>query len=392
MLLVKQISILALTVLLASNNQGIVDAQKKKTDLENKKSQTETMLQNLNSLKSDVSAYIEELDGDVKELNDDIDELEEKIENVEEKIEEKEEEIKSITEVCKDAYESMKLRIKYMYERCKTTFLDLIFEAKSLTDLFNKSEYVNKISVYDREKLNEYEANAAELKEKKTELEAEKAELVALKEETENKQSDVEKLLAEKKNELSNYNNQIGDAKDALAQYEKEIKAQEDTIKKIEAEIKRKEEEAKKAALAAGKAYKTVDLGSLSFTWPCPSSSRITSYFGDREQPVAGASTDHKGIDIGASTGSNIVAAESGEVIIAQYSASAGNYVMISHGGTCSTVYMHCSELCCSVGDQVEKGQVIAKVGSTGYSTGPHLHFGIRANGNYVNPLAYVSP
>ena len=163
-------------------------------------------------------------------------------------------------------------------------------------------------------------------------------------------------------------------------------------IQQIEAEIKRKEEEARKAAEAAGKTYNTASIGNIKFIWPCPASSRITSSFGSRSSPTEGASTDHKGIDIGAATGSNILAAASGEVTIATYSYSAGNYIMINHGGGVYTVYMHCSQLLASVGDQVSQGQVIAKVGSTGYSTGPHLHFGIRVNGSYVNPASYVSP
>ena len=97
-------------------------------------------------------------------------------------------------------------------------------------------------------------------------------------------------------------------------------------------------------------------------------------------------------MDIGASTGADILAAASGEVIISTYSYSAGNYIMINHGGGVYTVYMHCSQLLASVGEQVKQGQVIAKVGSTGYSTGPHLHFGVRTGGTYVNPLNYVSP
>ena len=388
---ITKVCAVALTAVLATN-QGITDAQNKKNDLEKQKANTESMIKDLKSLQSDVSAYVEELDKNLSQLGNDIAALEVQINELEGQIAQKEVEIASVEETYQKEFEDMKLRIKYMYEKSDTTFLDMLFSAKSLSELLNKSEYVEKISVYDRTKLDEYEATAIKLKEAKAELENEKAKVIALKEETEAKRSDVNKLMDEKKNELANYDNQIGDAKNALAQYEKAIKEQEDTIKAIEAEIKRKEEEARKAAEAAGKAVKTVDLGSLSFTWPCPSSSRITSYFGDREQPVAGASTNHKGIDIGSSTGNAIVAAESGEVIIAQYSASAGNYVMISHGGGCSTVYMHCSELCCSVGDQVSKGQTIAKVGSTGYSTGPHLHFGIRANGNYVNPIAYVSP
>ena len=163
-------------------------------------------------------------------------------------------------------------------------------------------------------------------------------------------------------------------------------------MRQIEAEMKRREEEARKQAEEAGKTYTPVSLGNISFIWPCPSSSRITSQFGGRSSPTEGASTNHKGVDIGASSGSDILAAASGTVTISTYSYSAGNYIMINHGGGVSTVYMHCSKLLVSVGETVKKGQVIAKVGSTGYSTGPHLHFGVRVNGAYVNPSQYVSP
>ncbi len=172
----------------------------------------------------------------------------------------------------------------------------------------------------------------------------------------------------------------------------KDLKAQEEKIRQLEAEIKRKEEEARKAAEAAGKTYNTVSLGNINFIWPCPSSSRITSYFGGRESPTEGASSNHQGIDIGASTGSSILAAAAGTVVVSTYSYSAGNYIMLSHGGGVYTVYMHCSQLLVSEGETVSQGQTIAKVGSTGYSTGPHLHFGVRSGGQYLNPLAYVSP
>ena len=127
------------------------------------------------------------------------------------------------------------------------------------------------------------------------------------------------------------------------------------------------------------------------FTWPVPASHKITSYFGYRGQPTSGASTYHQGIDIGASTGTGIVAANSGTVVTAAYSTSAGNYIMISHGNGIYTVYMHCSQLLVSKGQSVSKGEKIALVGSTGISTGPHLHFGVSVNGTYVDPLNYVN-
>ena len=205
--------------------------------------------------------------------------------------------------------------------------------------------------------------------------------------------------MDQKQAELTSYNEKIRSAQGDLSEFDAQIKAQEAEVAKIEAEMKRREEEArkreeeaKKKAEAEGKTYTTTNLGNISFIWPCPSSSRITSTFGDRESPTEGASSNHKAIDIGASTGANILAAADGEVTISTYSVSAGNYIMLDHGGGVSTVYMHCSQLLVSKGEKVKKGQVIAKVGSTGYSTGPHLHFGVRSGGTYVDPLKYVSP
>ena len=144
------------------------------------------------------------------------------------------------------------------------------------------------------------------------------------------------------------------------------------------------------AAAAANAQAGDGDGGPSGFLWPCPSSKRITSGFGKRAQPTAGASTNHKGIDIGASYGASIIAAAGGRVTTATYSSSAGNYIVISHGNGLSTVYMHCSALYVSAGQTVSAGQSIAAVGSTGYSTGNHLHFGVIKNGSYVNPLGYV--
>ena len=125
--------------------------------------------------------------------------------------------------------------------------------------------------------------------------------------------------------------------------------------------------------------------------WPLNVSGRISSGFGPRTSPTAGASSYHRGLDIAVAYGTPIVAAGDGTVATASYSSSEGNYVMISHGNRLYTIYMHCSRLAVSAGDKVSRGQVIAYVGSTGISTGPHLHFGVSKNGSYVNPLSYVS-
>ena len=373
-------------------NAQIKEEQEKKSALEEEKEKVEAVLKDMESLKSDTAAYVQRLDQDLNALNSELTQLEGQIAAKETDIEAAQAELTQAEAVEEQQYESMKLRIKYMYEAGGTSFMDVLLDAGSISDFLNRTEYISEISKYDREKLDEYVMAKDTVEKKKAELEYEHSELVSMEEATQAKQASVETLMNEKTAELESYEAQIDSAENEISEYEKDIKAQEEKIQAIEAEIRRQEEEARKKAEAEGKKYNTVSIGDISFIWPCPSSSRITSPFGGRESPTAGASTNHQGVDIGASSGSDILAAAAGEVIISTYSYSAGNYIMINHGGGVYTVYMHCSQLLASVGQQVKQGEVIAKVGSTGYSTGPHLHFGIRTGGKYVNPLNYVSP
>ncbi len=394
--------VLATPLSAQATKSGLSDAKNKKTALEAEKKKTEQELKNLEGLKSDTTAYVKKLDSSLESIGNELSKLNDDIDAKEKQIDTTKQELSEAKETEKSQYESMKLRIKYMYEKGDSTYVDLLMEAGSLSELLSKAEYITKISSYDRQKLDEYAATKEKIAEKEKALEGEHAELLTLQDETEAKQASVEKLLAAKQTELRNYETKIASAEGQISEYAKSIEAQENQIKSIEAEIKRKEEEArkkaeeeKKKAAAANKAaqtYKTVSLGDISFTWPCPASGRITSGFGSRKSPTKGASSNHQGIDISAPTGTSIVAAAAGEVVIATYSSSAGNYVMISHGGGVYTVYMHASSLLVSQGQSVKKGQTIAKVGSTGYSTGSHLHFGVRVNGSYVNPTKYVSP
>lgn len=367
-------------------------AKKKKTALEEEKKKVEGTLKQLEGLKSDAAAYVKQLDASLTSLEEELDRLEGQISEKENQITEAQARLEEAKEVESRQYDSMKLRIQYMYENGNTSFMESIADSKSISELLNRAEYVSRIAEYDRRMLREYAAAKETVRQTEEKLKEEHEALLDLQDSTEAKEASVKQLMNTKQAELASYNAKIASAQGELDQYNADIKAQESEMKKIEAEMKRKEEEAKKKAAEAGKAYKVADLGNISFKWPCPSSSRITSGFGDRESPTEGASSNHKGIDIGAGTGASIVAAADGQVVISTYSYSAGNYIMIDHGGGVSTVYMHCSQLLVSKGAKVTKGQVIAKVGSTGYSTGPHLHFGIRSGGTYVDPQRYVSP
>ena len=404
--------ILAMGMVFSSyaTNKDIEDAKKKVSSMEEEKQKVQDTLKELEGKKSDTAAYVKELDGKLSSLTAELTKLEGDISDKESQIETAKEELQAAKETESRQYADMKLRIRYMYENGQTSLLESVFQSESIAELLNRAEYASQITSYDRRMLNEYKAVREEVAVKEENLEEERQELLALQDSTKAKQSSVQTLMASKQAELSAYNTKIASAQDEIDQYNADIKAQEDLMAQGEAEIRRKEEEARKAEEAkkaaeakkaqeaakkeetSGKTDSTVKTGNTGFTWPCPSSSRISSGFGDRSSPTEGASTNHKGIDIPAASGSAIVAAADGKVVISTYSYSAGNYIMIDHGGGISTVYMHCSQLLVSEGDTVKKGQTIAKVGSTGYSTGPHLHFGVRSGGVYVNPSGYVSP
>ena len=390
--LIALAAVLAVIPVQAAGKGDIDSAKDKISSLEEEKKKTEETIQELEKLKADTESYVKELDGELARLDDELSSLDSRITDKEADIEETKAQLEEAKKTEEEQYASMKLRIKYMYEKGDTSYLDLLLESGSMSEMLNRAEYIQQISSYDRKKLTEYGEIKEKIADDEEKLEAEHEELLTLQEQTKAKQDSVEKLVGEKSRALPTYQNQIAANESQLASYQEDIEAQENRIQQIEAELKRQEEEARKKAQEKGEEYKTVSIGNISFIWPCPSSSRITSGFGGRSSPTEGASSNHKGIDIGASSGSDIVAAADGTVTISTYSYSAGNYIMINHGGGVSTVYMHCSKLLVSVGETVKKGQVIAKVGSTGYSTGPHLHFGVRVNGAYVNPSQYVSP
>lgn len=386
-----------------ATSKAIEDAKKKVSSMEEEKKKVESALKELEGKKSDTAAYVKELDRNLSALAGELTKLEGDISRKEEQIEEAKAELETAKVTENRQYEDMKLRIQYMYENGQTGLLESMMQSESIAELLNRAEYASQITSYDRKMLEEYRKTRQEVALKEEALKTEHQELLTLQDSTKAKQSSVKTLMASKEAELASYETKIASAQGEIDQYNADIKAQEEHMARVEAEIRRKEEEARKAeeARRAEEAKKnqssaggdsTVKKGNTNFIWPCPASGRISSAFGDRSSPTEGASTNHKGIDIPAPSGSSIVAVADGKVVISTYSYSAGNYIMIDHGGGLTTVYMHCSQLLVKEGETVKQGQTIAKVGSTGYSTGPHLHFGVRSGGSYVNPSGYVSP
>lgn len=359
------------------------DTLDKIKDIKNSISSVKNQLAELEKSKSDLQSYINKLDAQAASLADEMKKVEEQIARKQADIEEQELELEAAQERQDRQYEDMKIRIQYMYENGSVSYLETILTSKSISELLGRMEYIAEISQYDRNMLDEFIATKELVAAYKEQLEQEEEDLQALSDGLEEQKEAVDLLISTKTKEIAAYQSQINEANMDAADYQKQLLEQEKALEQVEAAIA--------AAAAANARAEDGDGGASGFIWPLPASHRITSGFGNREVPIAGASANHRGIDIGAASGSAILAAYSGTVTTATYNKSAGNYIVISHGGGLSTVYMHCSALYVSVGQQVNKGDTIGAVGSTGYSTGPHLHFGVIKNGTYVNPLGYVN-
>ncbi len=364
---------------IAAKENEISQAKKERDSLSNAKTNLEKVKKELEASKSDLNQYITKLDGQLSDIQSKIDALDEEITKKMEQIEKTTAELEEAEAIQQAQYEAMKKRIKFMYERGDTLYFEMLLESGSFSDMLNKAEYIEMLSSYDRQKLNEY-INTTELTRlTKEALEEEKATLDEAMKVKEEEESNLQSLMSAKTNELNSVKGDIADKEAAIKEYEAEIKAENAAIAALEAEVA--------AAKAELSRYK-YDGGV--FTWPCPNYTRISDDYGMRMHPTLGIQKMHNGIDLAAPTGSAILAAYAGTVVASAYNATMGNYVMINHGNGLYTIYMHASALYVSKGQDVAAGTKIAAVGSTGRSTGPHLHFGVRLNGNYVSPWGYL--
>ena len=261
-------------------------------------------------------------------------------------------------------------------------YLEFVFVADSFGEMLNKADYIEMLSSYDRKMLDEYVAYAEYVALCKEGLEEEKGVLDEAKTAVEEEEAALNELIATKEQEMYKMTSDIQSKEAAIREYEAEIASQNETIAALEAAVA---EERKKLAEEQGRKYD----GGI-FTWPAPSYKRISDEYGYRTHPILGVQQFHNGLDMAAPGGSPILAAYDGKVVAAAYSSSMGNYIMIDHGDNLYTIYMHASALYVSKGAEVSKGDKIAAVGSTGRSTGNHLHFSVRLNGNYVSPWNYL--
>lgn len=379
---------------------SISEAQKRKTQLENDLNDAKALIEQLQDQEGDIQEAVRELDDRLNVISGNIDTLKAQTRQKNKELLDTQNQLEAARTDESEQYESMKVRIRYMYQNSGIGYLEALLESGSFAKMLKQVDYMSTMMQYDRAKLEEYQQTQVLIQNAEETIRKDKADLEALQAQLEEEQQAVNLLMQEKETQLSGVRQGISEAEQNAQQYQQEIEAENQLIQEMlaaeaaakkAAEEQQKQQEVQKNNASADSNVNTNDVyeGGV-FTWPCPSSHKITSGFGYRDKPTAGATSYHQGYDIGASAGAAIVAAADGVVTSTGYSSVLGNYVILSHGGGLFTIYEHCSAVLVSQGQSVSRGSTIAKVGSTSVSTGPHLHFGVQLNGKYVDPGNYL--
>lgn len=363
--------------------QADIDALQDDADaLDAKREQLESQLDSLSDDKAQALKRKELLDQQISNTSAQIANVEAQISEYEALITQTEAELADAEEREEAQYELFCSRVRSMEEQGTVSYWSVLFKADSFTDLLSRLDFVNEIMDYDQRVIQDLQDLQQEITEKKESLEdsrsqseAAKAKLVSEKSTLDKQRADAVALV----NEINANEAEYQSTLDA-------IDAEEEAIQARIVELSR---QLAAQQAASGQTNSNAALGG--YIWPV-SSRRITSPFGNRNTGISGASTNHKGVDIGGVYySSEVHAAKSGTVIVSQYSSSYGNYVVVSHGSGNTTLYAHMSSRSVSVGQWVDQGDVLGITGSTGISSGPHLHFEITENGVRVNPLQYLT-
>ena len=298
--------------------------------------------------------------------------------------------------------ERNKERIQAMEEEGQISYWSVLFKANDFPDLLDRLNMVQEIAAADKRRMEALDAAAKEvseamasLEEEKSGLEAIKAELALTQDQLSVKRAEADALLAELVEKGMEYEDLMEQSEDEQAQLMQEIANKEDEYDRAKYQewlATSVPPTTRPAAPSTGDDDSTGSNDVSGVSWKVPINyTAFTSPYGWRVHPISGTRKFHYGVDLAAPTGTPIYATRSGTVTTASYNGSAGYYVQINHGDGFRSIYMHMTHYIVSAGQYVSQGQVIGYCGSTGGSTGPHLHFGISYNGSYVNPANYIS-
>lgn len=378
----KQISILlAFTLLLVPVYADTINDKKNQlSSAEQHIKDKEQLLEERKQERAAIEAEIKEVDTKMVAIQDNIKELGDQLEQKKLEIEESEKELEAANIKKDEQYEATKARMVQMYKNQKVGYIQVVFSSNSFWEAINRLEYIRRISEKDNTLLDTYQAQIDYIEVQKEKIESEKSDLDLLQKREISKKNELEEARAAKQVAIDKLESEAGKLAGEISKLEEISEQLEEDIKKLTEEMEAKNKNQIPTQYTGG-----------TFTWPVPGYYRISSEYNPRTSPISGNYEFHTGIDIPAGYGEDVVAAGDGVVITAGWVNGYGNTVMISHGSGIVTLYGHNSSVVVSQGQTVSKGQVVAKIGSTGYSTGNHCHFEVRVNGSHTSPWPYLN-
>ena len=349
------------------------DLQEQREELQKQINEANDNLQDVQSELSQNLQQVQKLDEKIEQSNKELAELEIKISQLQATMNE----VQSKLDIAEKNYDKQKKaldnRLVAVQESSDTEYLDVILSSKSISDFLSNYFLVTELARYDTELLEDMKSKKDEIKNNKKQLEDKQKELAEIK----TNQSKTARILENTRTVRENYISK-------LSEQEKDIQAKIDEYNLQFAAIN------SEILSIALEGIDTKYIGG-ELAWPVPGYTRISSKYGMRTHPITGVYKLHTGVDISAPMGANFIAANDGIVVKAGYNGAYGNMVIIDHGGGVSTLYAHGSEILVEVGQIVKRGESVLKVGSTGYSTGPHAHFEVRLNGIVTDPMPYIT-
>jgi murein DD-endopeptidase MepM/ murein hydrolase activator NlpD len=372
-------AIVSLALCLVLGFFGIVPAQAgeledKQRELKQVEQERRATQQQLNQTKKELeslTAQLNALDRQLEQAQNDLAYLNNRLQTTEKNIGETTAALEKAEQELTEQTNLLGERLRAMQENGTVTYLEVLLSSQDFAELLERFDLMKEIVAQDVRLMEKIKAKRAEIEAKKADLEKKRQELLRLQAVTRERKAAIEASSKEKEQILAKTQNE-------KAAYERALEELEQTSRELEYAIRRLQ--------SGGKS--TVSRGKGAMAWP--TNGRISSYFGYRTHPIYKTRKLHTGLDIAAPQGQTVVAAADGTVIMADWYGGYGKTVVIDHGGGISTLYGHNSALLVSVGDKVMRGQAIAKVGSTGLSTGPHVHFEVRVNGTPENPMNWL--
>lgn len=351
------------------------ELQDKLSSLEDEKAAVKERIAELTKQADDVEATRAALQSEIDLTKEEIATVEAYIERLQQQIDVKTTELEAAEEALEQKEEEFALTVRTTYEQGDSSYLQVLLNSTSFSDLLSRMEIITAIMEDNKKTVAEYTAAKEDIEQKKEELQA-----------TQDSQKEYQENLSYKVDELAASEAEQAALAESIEAYKAESEAEYDRISSEMQEVS-----SQIAALSAQSAASGGVPYSGTFVWPTPSCTTTSSVYGYRVHPIYGTVKFHAGEDIPASYGAEILAAASGTVTTAGWVSGYGNYTVIDHGGGTMTAYGHQSSIIVSVGQYVEQGQVIGYVGSTGNSTGPHLHFEVYQNGSTVDPKSFFS-